>query len=331
MNYFKFVSINPDPNWMKDELMNGRGRFGWSGKDCNLSIIRSLDNNERTDEQRITWTKTKFLVERLRVGDRLIIQLEQPLRQFYLAEVTGEYFFDEQPKRDFNHIIPIRLICEHAISMSSRIVSNNMRNDLTKRGHYYCVYPEKTIRDLNEIIDGKLWLDEKSKESTSYLVEIEKTNEIIRNQCIETIRDTWKSKHFEEFVFRLMSAIPNIEATRLADSGKGWDLLIRIMDPISGNILHDDVPVQCKNFYGEVTTVRPIEDLERSIKNGQSDIAYLVIIGDLTDEFLQNFENTKSRLKESNLNVDMILVDQVQVAELYMKYKSNIVVNEETL
>lgn len=324
MNYYKLVCTNSNTKWMTSELEQGRVRFGWSSSDCDLRKIKMMSSLQMNDEQRLSWRMTKFLCERLIKGDHLIIQLEQPLRQFYIAEVIGDYTFDQSLKADFNHIIPIKLLSNIPVKVNSNIVSNNMRNDLSKRGQYYCIYPEKTVQELNEIVSLQLWNDIKANELTSIKNELEKTNELIRNQCIKLISQTWKSKHFESFVYYLLSAIPNISVKRLADSGKGWDMLIQIQDPISGTILHDDVPVQCKNYYGEVYTSRPIQDLVRSIQNSDSNIAYLVILGKLTEQFLIDFEKEKNLLKSSSRNIDLILIDQDQIADLYMTYKSTI-------
>lgn len=321
MNYYKMVVLSGDSDWTYNELLNGRARFGWSFFDCDLRKIQKMKNSEITDNQRLSWRMSQFLIKRVRVGDRLVIQIDQPMQSFYIAEVVNDYEFDKNERDDFNHILPVKLLNKEAIKITSNIVSNNMRNDLSKRGHYYCIYPQKTINELDEIVNNKLWNSANLKEGTSFDHELNKTHKLIKKKCINLISNTWKSKHFEEFIYNLISVIPNINVKSVVDSGLGWDLLIQIEDPISGVILKDDVPVQCKNYQGEVTTTQAVSDLVRSIENSNSDLAYLVIMGDLTDEFMHAFTSARDKLKSGNDNVDFILIDQDQVADLYMKYK----------
>jgi hypothetical protein len=61
-----------------------------------------------------------------------------------------------------------------------------------------------------------------------------------------------------------------VEVIERSDRGKGWDLLIRILNPITGTPLLENVPVQCKNYSGEVSDFNAIDDLERSILHSKS-------------------------------------------------------------
>ena len=105
----------------------------------------------------------------------------------------------------------------------------------------------------------------------------------------------------------------------MGDSGKGWDLLIRLYDPITNEIRVDDIPAQCKNYEGLVSTEKPIEDLERCAEYSNSSLFYLFIIGELTEEYRKKIyekqEEMSIKLKRS---ITFIIVDQDRIAELFI-------------
>lgn len=99
-------------------------------------------------------------------------------------------------------------------------------------------------------------------------------------------------------------------------------MLLQLFDPITNEVLSDDVPVQCKNYQGEVLTNQPIEDLERCVKHSNSNIFYLFIIGKLTDVFWKNLNEKQNDLtKILNRNIIFRVIDQYRIAELYLQKK----------
>ena len=88
----------------------------------------------------------------------------------------------------------------------------------------------------------------------------------------------YNSKHFELFMKDILESINIIEIKQDWDSHKGWDLLLKMRDPVTDEILIDNIPVQCKNYQGEVLDIRAVSDLKRCFQNSTSNIAYLFII-----------------------------------------------------
>jgi hypothetical protein len=163
--YFKLVCRHEDPAWYIGEFLAGRARFGWSGPGTDLRAIKKkMDaglRGDRTEQEAVAWTYTKFLIERLKAGDRLVIQPERPSRRFLLAEVVDPiYQFSPGDMDDFNHVINVKPLTTQAISVNARAVSAALKHDLSKLGHYYQIYPEDSIRELNAIVtkveDGTL-------------------------------------------------------------------------------------------------------------------------------------------------------------------------------
>ena len=83
--------------------------------------------------------------DRIEKENRVILQFEQPLRKFLIGEVSGPYQYAEVEDDDFNHILPCKPLTPNFIDIESSIISRSLRYDLSKRGHYYEIYPEESI------------------------------------------------------------------------------------------------------------------------------------------------------------------------------------------
>lgn len=287
MKYFKLVATYPNhEDWMYQEFKEGRMHFGWGWKDCDLRDLKQKTRDEWTDKQNKAWYYSQFLLNRLKVGDRIVIQHKQPLREFLIAEVTGDYYFDTDPSEDFNHIVPVKPICRNYINLNSKIVPNYLRRALTKRGQYYEIYPNDAISSLDRIIDEKLWESDEYTQNRRFQDDLAEAKNEVVNAVVSKIRKYWKVNDFEKFTGELLQLVPGIDIKVLGDSGKGWDLTLQITDPLTFEILHNEVPVQCKAYKGKVNTKKPIEDIKRAIRNTENtDIGYIAILGDLTDDF----------------------------------------------
>src|SRR5687768_6094740 len=107
--YFKLVCLHDKPNWYIQEFQNGRARFGWSGPGRDLRILRQ--KCERSEDERITWSYSKFLLERIVVGDRVVVQVDQPLQRFLIGEVIDPgYGFSPGDLEDFNHVLHVHVL-----------------------------------------------------------------------------------------------------------------------------------------------------------------------------------------------------------------------------
>jgi len=321
--YFKLVCLHDNSDWLFDEYKNGRVRFGWSGPGSDLRVIGVIaDKNysEMTDDQRITWRYSQFLLNRIKTGNRLILQFKQPLREFLIAEVNGQYTYSTKEEPDFNHILPCKPLTPYFINIESKIIPKFLRHDLSKRGHYYEIYPLESVNELDKIINEKLWEGDEYKKTCNEESELLRTKDEIIKSAIDSISKNWKAKDFEYFISNLIKDLEGVEVKLLGDSKKGWDLLLQLFDPITNEVLSDDVPVQCKNYQGEVLTNQPIEDLERCVKNSNSNIFYLFIIGKLKDVFWKNLNEKQNDLtKILNRNIIFRVIDQYRIAELYLQ------------
>ncbi|MCM3163261.1 hypothetical protein [Metabacillus litoralis] len=323
--YFKYVSIrNGQEEWMIKELNEGRARFGWSSPGSNLHIIKSKEANERSTKEKVVWRYTQFLINRLKAGDRLIIQLGQPLRQFLIAEIVGEYGSTDPQEKDFNHYVECKLLTNSFIQVKSEAVSQSLRHHLSKRGHYYEIYDEDSKEELDLIVKKSMEEDESFHKANQSLrsIDYERTalEESVVAQTYKRISKNWPSAYFEQFVSDLIDSTPGLEVKKQGDSGKGWDLTMRILDPLDGFILHDDIPVQCKNYQGKVNTKRPLDDLERCIRNSDASLAYLFIIGDLSSDFYDEVDERVEQLRNDlQREVKWRIIEQEQIAKLYLK------------
>jgi hypothetical protein len=322
--YFKYVSIREGKEvWMLNELKAGRARFGWSGADSDLNVIKLKPQNSRSPEEKVVWRYTQFLINRLTAGDRLIIQLKRPLRQILIAEVIGPYKSTTPQETDFNHYVECKLLTDSFVNIDTQAVSQSLRHHLSKRGHYYEIYDQEAKVELDSIVEKSVQKDSdfiKANQSQhSITFERDALEEAIITQTYERISKKWPSAYFEQFVADLIQSTPGLEVNKQGDTGQGWDLTMRILDPIDGGILHDDIPVQCKNYQGEVKTLKPIEDLERCSINSPSALAYLFIIGDLAESFTNEFEQRLEKMKNThNEDIQWRVIGQEQIARLYL-------------
>lgn len=317
--YYKLVALER-PTWLQAEFLAGRARFGWSGRDADLHTIRAIPPADRSTDQRVTWRYTQFLIQRLRVGDRIVYQFDQPLREFLIGEVIQPgYASDRTLLSDFNHILHVRPLTPQPIPIAAEAISAAVRHNLTKRGHYYRIYSALTCRALDDLVtqaeSGFVGQGQRSRTQ-----DFAETEESVRRGVLSEISARWPAKYFESFSAWLLGTLDHIEVNRVRDSGEGWDIQIRVLDPVSQEILHDDVPVQCKNYKGAVEDSRPIEDLARSIRNSGAGLAYLLILGDITPQFRHQLEQQQEELElERGHSVRLVLVDQDAIADMYIK------------
>ncbi len=99
--------------------------------------------------------------------------------------------------------------------------------------------------------------------------------------------------------------------------------MVRVINPITGSILVDEVPVQCKNYTGQVDTLSPIDDLVRSIKSAKTEtnLALLFILGNLENDFRDAVQTRQEQLtKELERNIAFEIVDQDRIAEIYARH-----------
>jgi len=322
--YFKLVCLWKErQSWLEEELRSGRIRFGWSPRESDLrEIKKKVDASDQISQQQaVTWRYSQFLINRISNESRVIIQFEQPLRNFFIAEINGPYDYSGK-EVDFNHILPCKLLAPESIDIYSSIISHALRHDLSKRGHYYEIYSDRSRNELEEIIKDEKWKSDQYRIKQSDELELAKTSEEILDKTAKSISEKWKAKDFEKFIHHLLAHIEGIEVKNRGDEKKGWDLKIQIIDPLTGLVIADDIPVQCKNFTGEVMAEKPIEDLERSIRNSESNIAYLFIMGVISAEYQKKIDKKAEELsKEFGRKIIFYVVDQERIAELYLSSK----------
>lgn len=334
-NWFKLVCNNRDSEkWMIDELKEGKLRFGWSPPGSDLRILHEKDwneldnitigNDEWSESGRYIYNQSKFLLFRIQNNDRIIVQFTQPLREFYICEVTGEYYCSGKEFKDFNHILPCKLIAENSIPLNSKYISNSLRHALTKRGKYYGIYPENAVKELNNLVDKKIWINKDLNDASSHEIEMDKTKDALIKNTIRLIRN-WESKHFESIMKDILNSVPTIEVKQDYDSGKGWDLLLKMEDPVTAAELYENIPVQCKNYSGDVNTEKPLDDIKRCFSNLKDiSVAYIAILGDLTDDFWNRLRQTEKQLSaQLKREIRIRIIDQDQIAKLYLKMQGN--------
>ena len=154
-----------------------------------------------TNNEKVVWRYTQFLVNRIQSGDFLILQFDQPLRKFLIAKVTEGYDYEENELEDFNHIIHCKPITTDFVSIDSHYISKSMRHALTKRGQYYEIYPEETIKEINKLVKERIWekedFDTRKRTIADEMIE---SKEALKQKAIQVISTKWPSTEFEYLI-----------------------------------------------------------------------------------------------------------------------------------
>lgn len=319
--YFKLLATRDGKeDWVVSEFLAGRARFGWSPPGADLrDFKKGIKPWEAWPEDiRWSWSATHFLLLRIKPGDRVVMQTRQPIREFLIGEVIEPGYQYDGGEDDFNHILQVLPLVPAPISVNSSLVPEFLKHDLSKRGRYYEIYPERSLIALGELIakaqEPNLNLATPREEGAAH----DDAREKAKSQLAKIIRDTWPSKNFERFCDDLLQNLPYVEVKERSDTFQGWDMLVQFINPITGEVLMDGVPVQCKSYEGRVDTDGPINDLERCIRNGGGSRAMLLIMGDLTESFQKRLlERAATLTKELEREITFEVVDEGRIAEIY--------------
>lgn len=333
--YFKLLSLcEGREEWIISEFLQGRARYGWSpkGADLTLRLRGGRPWEDWPEDIRWAWGYSKFLVERIEVGHRIVMQTSLPLRSFLIGEVVAPGYEFDGSQEDFNHILHVRPLVATPIPVNAHAVSDALKHDLSKRGRYYEIYPERATENLDEIVgayrDSRLDLNRTRKQSDTR----DRAAGAVRSAICQVIRNTWPAQQFEHFCVELCESLPFVEVKEHVDRGCGWDMLVRFINPITNEVLLDGVPVQCKNYAGEVRTMLPLDDLERCVRSSDSSYAMLFILGELTDEFRQAVQERQQTLtSELGREIQFDVVDESRIAEIYATSLSRSLVEDGTV
>jgi len=290
--YFKLVCLyEDDPQFPLRNFREGNARFGWSPPETDLRQIKRKKCESWSEQERITWRYTQFLIERIRPGHRIVMQWEQPIKDILIGEVVEPgYDFSPGNLSDFNHLLHVNPLTPEPIPVNLKEVSSGLKHDLSKRGHYYEIYSKESVNELDCLVQKSMNQTLERYSLRTDEVTQDQVSQAVKKQIIELISRNWPTQNFETFCATLCKGVNYIDVKEIKDSGKGWDLMIRIFNPLTGKILLNDIPVQCKNLTGPVSTTDPIDDLARCIKNSGGDLAFLFILGELTPEFQKHLQ-----------------------------------------
>ncbi len=201
MQYFKIVCLHDSPSFLLDEFRNSRVRFGWSPPGTDLREIRKKPGTSRSDDEKVTWRYSQFLTERIVPGSRIVMQLEQPIETFVIGEVTeAGYTFEPGNLDDFNHVLHVRPLTSEPIPVNSKEVSQALKHDLSKRGHYYEIYPESSIQELNSLVEKAASNDLNLFGTRTDADNQDRTRNAVKEVIARLISEHWPHSHLRELL-----------------------------------------------------------------------------------------------------------------------------------
>jgi hypothetical protein len=118
---------------------------------------------------------------------------------FLIGEVIEPgYEFDPATLDDFNHVLHVRPLISNAVSIDMSGVSAALKHDLSKRGQYYQIYPERSLQELDDLVTSSAagTLDPtavRGEEDTH-----DRTLKRVKDAIIRELSQNWRSKDFEK-------------------------------------------------------------------------------------------------------------------------------------
>ena len=116
-----FWNIDRDElKYFKTELQHhNKLRQGWGWwEGANLNLLQEKRNNDLklTDDEENVWKHCGPMLDRIEIGDFIVVRNVPEQGYFTLVEVVGEYHFDYgDNKNDYGHYLPIKVLGEFSI------------------------------------------------------------------------------------------------------------------------------------------------------------------------------------------------------------------------
>ena len=160
--------------------------------------------------------------------ESVVVQTRQPIERFIIAEVVPPgYDYFPGDLDEINHVLHARALTPNSIPVNSSAITAPHKHDMSKRGHYYEIYPEESIRELDALVErvvaNKVDLTVVQTDADT----LDHTLRDTRRHIIREISRKWPGKDFERFCEMFLRKVDRIEVKELRDSGKGWHLLVR--------------------------------------------------------------------------------------------------------
>ena len=261
-----------------DELLNGRLRQGW-GTDANQDlrlIQKEIDKggawrDRLSESQKSVLPQLKMLPsarDGIQIGDVVLAPNLPEIEHFMLAEVVGEYYYEplklsreqdaNELKKDYGHVLPIRLITKNGINKYGKLVNAGIRTTLKCKGRMwnldaYAEAIEKLLNkaeigeDLTSAITGKARLQ------TVWEVAKSHAAKVLHERLGSELDSHFQAAEWEEPIVTVLTHLyPGAEVRRVAGSQEhGADIVIHIPNYFGGE-LPWLIAVQVKNYTNQI-------------------------------------------------------------------------------
>lgn len=320
-NYYKLVCAGENKSeWLFSEYLAGRVRFGYGWPECDLRILAQQDAETLTDNQLLAWHYAQFLINKLIYGDCLILQFEEPLNKIVIARVTEGYDYDENEKEDFNQIVRCVPLCDKYIYLSCSAVSFSLYRCLSKKGEYFQIFAADAISEINSLIRGNGLKNDYSPQEQRTPVGYSGAARRMSQNENKYAPQKQASLQFQNMVCALIENCDNFEVMKPDAGPQGCDLLMHIIDPLSREILHAEVPVLCKTNITDDVIPAILDELETCVRCFNSGIVYLFVSNELSANMQRYIKLRRIRLsRDSRNDIHFIIIGKTQIAQLAAK------------
>ena len=308
-----------------DSIISGKSRFGWSYVDeANLNISKERAWSEKTDDEKICWKKTNFLLG-VKKGDWIVHINVPEYGKCTAAKVSEPYEFTSE-----GVVCDWGLDFRHSFSIEKDSIITFNRNDpnvlpvvsarLKLQGKYWRIYL------IDEFVNSIKNLKGKRVDNCSTSKNLFHLRESIENpleKITNLIHQNYPGKELEKLIAEVFRKIPTV--LNVKENGSGWgtdfgaDLIVTYASgiPVLGLGKEEKLIVQVKSYEGTHHEVNAVKQVGTGIERFEGDAGLLITTAKAT-------ENLKEAIEQLSLelNKPVSIISGKDVASLILKYFS---------
>lgn len=296
-----------------NELESGRARIGWSYDDkLDLRKIMTRSTTDMDEDERAARRCLGFLT-RVNDGDYLLYPHQPERGRFAVAQVTGEYDYDDDGLGgDFRSFRPCKLVASRPIY--DEIVPSKMRHRLGRPGRFSEMYDVVPLQNfLQHLSETVRILDDTNRAS------IGRIHESLRKPLPTLIQREFSRADLSRRLCReLFERMGYTHEVQEGPAEAGSDIVVTLGDPL----LPDDgvrIGVQVFSYEGEVRENALKEKLDQLLRGWEvNDINYGVLLTTgLPNDRARAVLNSHNK---GNPSRPVTLVDGESLSNLFLKY-----------
>ena len=301
-----------------DELESGRARIGWSYCDkLDLRKIRTRPAADLDGDERAAKRCLGFLT-RVNDGDYLLYPRQPERDQFAVAQVTGEYDYDDDGLGgDFRSFRPCELVTSRPIN--DEIVPSKLRRRLGRPGRFSEVYDVVPLQNFLQLLSRTGSSEPVLRDDTNR-ASIGRIHESLRKHLPTLIQREFSgtdlSRRLCRELFERMGYTHEVQEGPYED---GSDIVVTLGDPLLPDDIEIRIGVQVFSYENEVKENALKEKLDQLLGGWEvNEINYGVLL--TTGILSHRARAVLDCHNKDNPDRLVTLVDGESLSNLFLKY-----------